>query len=245
MHGCPRAGSLSSLTQQRLGSQWVRSPAPPLAETPLRALHMTFVLPSVPHTPTTSLCSVFSPERVLESRPSSDSKQGPGGPQKGLAGGAAVGKLTWCVPPSLPPPSGHACLPVIVVPALTPRSCPSCVTGTCSTLRAARPAQLRETGRPGLQHAAGAGPVVERQSPPNDSSQGPVGPEDLGWVSQGKVRLTSGPELCQVTGDQVGSFWRGRGARGHQGQEAPLQPRWAQSGQESGWEATPVTRRLC
>lgn len=26
--------------------------------------------------------------------------------------------------------------------------------------------------------------------------------------------------MCQVTGDQVGSFWRGRGAPGHQGQEA-------------------------
>lgn len=129
--------------RQRLGSQWARSPAPLLAETPLCSLYVTFVLPSVPPPP----CSVSSPERVLEGKPSRTASRDQEGPQKGLVGEPPVAELTGCVPPLLPHPlNGHACLPVIVAPALSPRSCPHCVTGTCRHPRvvstpAAKPAQ--------------------------------------------------------------------------------------------------------
>lgn len=147
VHSGLGAGTLSSFMRQRLGSQWARSPAPLLAETPLCSLHMTFVLPSVPH-PTPMFC-VLSRASV-GGQAFSDSKQGPGGPPERPGGGATGGRAcTMCSTFALPPLNGHACLPVLVVPALSPCSCPHCVTGTCRHPRvvstpAAKPAQSCE-----------------------------------------------------------------------------------------------------
>lgn len=113
----------------------------------------------------------------------SDSKQGPGGPPERPGGGAPGGRAHRMCSTLAPPPAEWPRLPPChrrpgTVPSFLPTLCHGDLSPpqggqytcsqTCSTLRAAQPAQLGETGRcPGSQAEAGAGHVVERQSPPN------------------------------------------------------------------------------